>query len=629
MFEFFRRLFSADFMAHAYCLRDPGVIALHVISDGLIAVSYFLIPAVLILLVRRRRDLPFRWAYVLFGVFILACGTTHALSIFTLWHPIYRLEGLIKAVTAFASLGTAAMLVRLLPIAVALPGPDALRREIEVRRRAESEVRKLNEALLSGVREKDSRLISAHGHLAAFSATLDKSQVILQQLDGTIFYWNSGAQSIYGWSEEEALGKKSHELLSAELPQPFEEIQAELLEHDTWSGEYKQYCRDGRAIWVSSHWILHRDALGEPVSVANVNKDVTELKRTRKALRTSEGTVRSLFENASQGILVTNRAGLIVDTNATMKTLFGYSRVELIGSPVEMLLPERYRGSHILHRNGYSEQPVVRPIGEYGDMVALRKNGSEFPVEIGLSSTGEHQNDGLVVAFISDITVRHQADREREGLISRLESALAERDVLFREVHHRVKNNMAVIVGLLGMQSKAAGNEALTVALEQSQQRVASMALIHEFLYAGEDMNRVNFGDYARDLTNRVCAFYTFARDPAAITIETEDIHLPVHRAIPCGLILNELLSNAMKYAFADSQKGSIRVRFVRLETGDLSLSCVDDGVGIPESFDWRNSPSTGLKIVQILVKQLHGQLTLDRSGAKTRFELTFCDRDA
>jgi two-component sensor histidine kinase len=235
----------------------------------------------------------------------------------------------------------------------------------------------------------------------------------------------------------------------------------------------------------------------------------------------------------------------------------------------------------------------------------------------------------LIVAFISDITVRHQADREREGLISRLESALAERDVLFREVHHRVKNNMAVIVGLLGMQSRAAGNEALTVALEQSQQRVASMALIHEFLYAGEDMNRVNFGDYARDLTNRVCAFYTFARDPAAITIETEDIHLPVHRAIPCGLILNELLSNAMKYAFADSQKGSIRVRFVRLETGDLSLSCVDDGVGIPESFDWRNSPSTGLKIVQILVKQLHGQLTLDRSGAKTRFELTFCDRDA
>ena len=107
MLEFFRQLFSTDFMPHVYCLREPALIALHTISDGLIALAYFLIPVALIILFRRRRDLAFRWAYFLFAIFILACGTGHILGIVTLWHPVYRLEGLVKALTAFASVATA------------------------------------------------------------------------------------------------------------------------------------------------------------------------------------------------------------------------------------------------------------------------------------------------------------------------------------------------------------------------------------------------------------------------------------------------------------------------------------------------------------------------------------------
>jgi two-component sensor histidine kinase len=158
----------------------------------------------------------------------------------------------------------------------------------------------------------------------------------------------------------------------------------------------------------------------------------------------------------------------------------------------------------------------------------------------------------------------------------------------------------------------------------ESQQRVLSMALVHEYLYANEHLDRVNFGDYLRQLAGQLCISY--AAEPALVDvrIEVEEIDLAVHRAIPCGLIVNELLSNALKYAFPNGAKGTIRMRFAQLEPGQLSLSCQDNGIGIPERFDWENPQSLGLRIVRILTKQIDGFVTLDRSEGGTRFDLRF-----
>src|SRR5437868_6724137 len=148
MVNFFRKLFTSDFMAHGFCLRwDPAVLWLHIVSDGLTALAYYIIPIALIYFVRKRKDLAFDWMFVLFGAFILACGTTHLMAIITLWDPMYRLEGLIKGVTALASVPTAFLLVRLIPSAVALPRPEDLRKEIELRTRAEEQLRRLNDDL--------------------------------------------------------------------------------------------------------------------------------------------------------------------------------------------------------------------------------------------------------------------------------------------------------------------------------------------------------------------------------------------------------------------------------------------------------------------------------------------------
>src|ERR1700681_4537434 len=135
MIEFVQKLFSSDFMAHGYCyLWRPEILWLHATSDGLIAVSYYVIPLVLVYFVRKRRDLPFHWVFIMFGLFIFGCGTTHLMEVWTLWHGTYRLAGLIKAITAATSVATAIALVPMIPRAIALPSPAQLRtlnRELE------------------------------------------------------------------------------------------------------------------------------------------------------------------------------------------------------------------------------------------------------------------------------------------------------------------------------------------------------------------------------------------------------------------------------------------------------------------------------------------------------------------
>src|SRR5579863_1130604 len=162
MLEFFSRLFSADFMPHRMCfLGDAAVTWLNVISDCLIALSYYLIPFLLLRLVRKRRDIEFKWAFVAFAMFILACGTTHLLGAVTVWNPVYRLEGVVKAITALASIVTFGMLARMMPTLIAIPSPSQLAAEIDDRRAAEAEILKINAELEGRVANRTAELVQS------------------------------------------------------------------------------------------------------------------------------------------------------------------------------------------------------------------------------------------------------------------------------------------------------------------------------------------------------------------------------------------------------------------------------------------------------------------------------------
>lgn len=170
MLEFFRKLFSSDFMPHGHCyFWRPEIVWLHVISDGLIALSYVMIPIALTMLVRKRKDLAFNWMYAMFGVFILACGATHIMSIWNLWHATYRFEGVVKAIAAFASVPTAILMFRLLPVALSIPSPEQLRSEIAQRKKAEEDLRRLNLELEARVAERTAKLTRLNDALQRFA----------------------------------------------------------------------------------------------------------------------------------------------------------------------------------------------------------------------------------------------------------------------------------------------------------------------------------------------------------------------------------------------------------------------------------------------------------------------------
>src|ERR1700730_7862307 len=165
--EFLRKLFSSgDFMPHGYCyLWQPALIWLHVVSDTLIALAYFSIPLTLIYFIRKRRDVPFNWVFVSFGVFILTCGATHAMEVWTLWHATYWFSGAVKVVTALASLMTAVLLVKLVPQALALPSPEELRREIGERARAQLELAQAKNNLELRVEERTAEITATNNVL--------------------------------------------------------------------------------------------------------------------------------------------------------------------------------------------------------------------------------------------------------------------------------------------------------------------------------------------------------------------------------------------------------------------------------------------------------------------------------
>jgi two-component sensor histidine kinase len=245
--------------------------------------------------------------------------------------------------------------------------------------------------------------------------------------------------------------------------------------------------------------------------------------------------------------------------------------------------------------------------------------------------------DGSFAGYIGsciDITeirdAREQLERDSESLEARvierteeLARRVAERDVLVREVHHRVKNNLQLVSSLLNMQGRQLKEPLLRQALEECQGRVQTIALIHQRLYQSSDLAHVQFAQYARSLTASVFLATGVSPATVALHMDLEDVSLSVERATPCGLILNELLTNALKHAFPDGRCGTVRVEIRRISTGRLRLLVSDDGIGLPPSVYPRDTSSLGLQLVSTLAEQLDAELHVERDLG-TVFRLEF-----
>jgi two-component sensor histidine kinase len=211
-----------------------------------------------------------------------------------------------------------------------------------------------------------------------------------------------------------------------------------------------------------------------------------------------------------------------------------------------------------------------------------------------------------------------------EERTAQLKDSLKEKEILLREIHHRVKNNMQVISGLLTLQEEFSKDEKFIEMIKESQNRIDSMALIHEKLYRSENLSKIDFKEYVEDLVKGLFDSYGITESKIGLKVYGENIYMGIDVAIPCGLIINELVSNSLKHAFPEGKKGQIEIILNSIGEDMIELLVRDNGVGIPEGIDFRKTDSLGLHIVNILVEhQLHGEITMNKDKG-TEFMIRF-----
>jgi len=216
-----------------------------------------------------------------------------------------------------------------------------------------------------------------------------------------------------------------------------------------------------------------------------------------------------------------------------------------------------------------------------------------------------------------------QKEIERREAEESLKKSLAEKEILLKEVHHRVKNNMQIISSILKMQQRQVDDHQLKEALEESQNRIRSMALVHENLYRNENLAKILFSNYVKSMAGNLARSYTDSNNNIHLKFDIEDVYMPLDTGIPCGLIINELLSNSFKYAFPEKNSGVIKIQFKNIGQNNYEMEVSDNGVGINGGIDIENTKSLGMKIVTKLVQQIEGNLKYDFSNG-TKFKITF-----
>jgi PAS domain S-box-containing protein len=348
-----------------------------------------------------------------------------------------------------------------------------------------------------------------------------------------------------------------------------------------------------------------KNNLSQGVVLSLVN--ITKRKQSEEALRQSEGKYRLIVENTLDIIFTTNSREEYVYVSPSVKDILGYEPSELLGKPFTSIVhPDDL---HIIReeiQSTYDERYKTSRESEY----RLRHASGEWRWVVSrgtkvVDSSGRYLN---FTGVIRDITEHKKAE---ENIIA----SLVEKEMLLKEVHHRVKNNMQVISSLLRLQEGRVKDKDSAVLLKDSQNRIQSMALVYNKLYQSNNLASIDMTEYIRELT--VGLVKSYAVNPSRVTVNLVpgEVFLSVDLAIPCGMVVNELVTNSLKYAFPENRKGQISLSLKENDNREFELVVSDNGLGIPDGIDLENGNTLGLKLVNNLVQnQLGGKIELDRS---------------
>lgn len=436
--------------------------------------------------------------------------------------------------------------------------------------------------------------------------------MVMIDSDGRILLVNSSVENLFGYARAQLIGQKIEMLVPERYRHHHPGLRQQYF-HEPATRAMGQ----GRELYG-----LHRNGTEFPVEIGlnpihTTNGvlvlaaivDITERRRAQEMIMLA-------VEAAPNGMIMTDADGRIVMANSMAEQQFGYSRAEMIGQEITLLVPDRFKQHHPGLRKHYYSQPETRAMGKGRDLYARHKDGSEFPVEIGLNPISTAQGV-MILASVVDITERKEQEES-------LKATLKEKEVMLSEIHHRVKNNLQIIDSLIAMQLDTMDDAKAIALMLDSQNRIKSMAMIHQILYQSQDFSQVDIASVIKHLVDNLAQSYGVSGDKSIhIKIEADEIFLPIDSSIPLGLIVNELVSNAMKHAFPSGGKGTVSVLLKKHADGRVTLSVSDDGVGLSEEQEERaSSASLGLRLVEALTDQLDGTLDIHPRNP-TRFEVT------
>lgn len=347
--------------------------------------------------------------------------------------------------------------------------------------------------------------------------------------------------------------------------------------------------------------VKNKDELG------NLANEFNRMAENLSKTTVSRNFMDDIIESMADSLVVTDASGIIQRVNSSTIEMLGYEEEELKGKPLSSL----FSNPELIGKYLEAADDIENREAEY-----VKKDGDTIPISLSLGTIHDADDEKHgIVSVASDITKRKEAEEQ-------ITKSLKEKEILLSEIHHRVKNNLAVISGLLQMQIWETQDTAAETALKDSQLRVQSIALVHEKLYQSENLSYIQFDYYIRDLLQAISSTYMDSHVSVNIKTELEDIILNINQAIPCSLLLNELIVNAYKHAFDSETGGNIYVR-THKKDDTIYLHVKDDGMGLPQDFDLEEASSLGMTLINTLTQQLNGEILMKNENGAL-FEVNF-----
>jgi PAS domain S-box-containing protein len=418
-------------------------------------------------------------------------------------------------------------------------------------------------------------------------------------------------------SLDSVIGKSDFDLFPKELAETYYADERQVIQNDRplLNREERVVEHSGVEKWVLTTKMPMHDDHGHVVGVVGISRDITDRKRADEALsQTNRNLQKTLLElEQSRNMLQSIIESIPVRVFWKDKDLHflgcntAFAQDAGLGDPQELLGKDDFAMAWREQAEIYraDDKKVMESGQPKMHIIEPQTTPAGTTIWLSTSKVPLQMPNGDIVGILGvyeDITAR----KEDEDALRR---ALKEREVMLREIHHRVKNNIQIISSLLRLQSRSVRDESVLEVLNESQNRIRSMALIHEKLYQSQDFAHIDFSDYLGKMTNHLLAVYRVDSERIQLRVEAKNIQLDVSRAIPCGLIINELVTNALKHAFPGDREGKILVRMDQKDEDKFELVVKDTGVGLPEGFDLSKAETLGFQIVRDLVKQLSGSI--------------------